>query len=88
MSKPAAIVTVRTDAKTKKALDRIAKSQDRSINHIVNQAIEGYLDYWNWTVEHVQQGLDEAERGELASHDEVIAEMNALVRKSLASADK
>ncbi len=40
---------------------------------MINQAIERFLDYEEWFVQEVKDGLDEIKRGELATENEVTA---------------
>lgn len=63
--------SVRTDKKTVKQLDRLAKQLDRSRNYIVNQAIEQLLELHSWQDEQVKQGIRAADAGEFASDDEI-----------------
>ena len=39
-------------------LDFIAQSQDRSRNWLVNQAIDQYLDLYDWQAKRIQERLD------------------------------
>ena len=63
--------SVRTDKKTVKQLDRLAKQLDRSRNYIVNQAIEQLLELHSWQDDQVKQGIRAADAGEFASDDEI-----------------
>jgi len=63
--------SVRTDKKTVKQLDRLAKQLDRSRNYIVNQAIEQLLELHSWQDDQVKQGIRAADTGEFASDDEI-----------------
>jgi predicted transcriptional regulator len=45
----------------------------RSRAWVINQAIERYLDYEEWFVSVVKRGLKEAETGEFAEHEAVVA---------------
>lgn len=74
-------ITVRTNKKKRKQLESLAKTQDRSLNYVVNAAIDAYLDYQQWSVEEVGRGLAEADQGELVPHEEVVAELGAKVKK-------
>lgn len=77
--------SIRTDTKTKKLLDKIAKSQERSVNFVVNEAIDSYLDYWDWSVDHIKKGLEEAKRGKGSPHDEVFSKLERKLKKRLAN---
>jgi predicted transcriptional regulator len=41
-------VTVRMPVKTQKKLEQIAAGVDRSRNWLINQAIENYLEVYDW----------------------------------------
>lgn len=49
-------VSVTPDKQEK--LDFIAQSQDRSRNWLVNQAIDQYLDLYEWQTKKIQERLD------------------------------
>ena len=69
-------ITVRMQPNIHKKLEKIAASMDRSRNWLINQAVELYLDLYDWQAEHIKQRLHEAEHGgEFLSHDEVMREM-------------
>jgi predicted transcriptional regulator len=66
-------LSVRVSQETRKQLDELAATLDRSRNWVINAAIEQYLDVQNWQVELIRARLAEAESGQAAfvSHDEV-----------------
>jgi predicted transcriptional regulator len=63
--------TIRMEDKTLNRIDSMAKSLSRSRTWIINQAIERYLSYEEWFALEVQSGLDEMQKGDLASQEEV-----------------
>lgn len=65
------VMTVRIEPQTRKALDGIAASLDRDRTYIVNQALEAYIDVHQWHLDHIRQGLREANAGNFASEAEV-----------------
>jgi predicted transcriptional regulator len=65
------ITTIRMDADTLKRLDGIARALSRSRAWVINQAVQRYLDYEEWYVGAIRQGLKDAEAGELVEHDSV-----------------
>lgn len=65
------IMTVRIEPQTRKALDGIAASLDRDRTYVVNQALEAYIDVHQWHLDHIRQGLREANAGNFASEAEV-----------------
>ena len=53
-------------------IDSMAKSINRSRSWLINQAIERFLNYEEWFIEEVEDGLNEAANGEIATREEVI----------------
>lgn len=64
-------VTFRVDADKKRALDAIAAGLDRDRSYVLNEAIRFYLEIYRWQVEHVKEGLRQANAGRFASESEV-----------------
>ena len=58
-------------------LDRLAKSMDRSRSWVIGQAIERYLDHEEWFLDQVEQGIAQADRGELIAHDTVMRDVRS-----------
>ncbi|MGA3115652.1 MAG: ribbon-helix-helix protein, CopG family [Syntrophobacteraceae bacterium] len=65
--------TVRLDDDILDRLDGLAKVLSRSRSWVINQAIDRFLEYEEWFVREVKNGLAEVEKGEVANHEEVIA---------------
>ena len=64
-------MTVRIQPQVRKALDGIAASLDRDRTYVVNQALEAYIDVHQWQIDHIRQGLHEANAGKFATEAEV-----------------
>ena len=64
-------ISVRIDDGNRRALDRIAAGQKSGLSRVVNDAIEAYVEVHRWQIDHVRQGLREAEAGEFAGEAEV-----------------
>lgn len=64
-------VSFRTDAKKVKALDALAASQDRDRSYLLNEAIEHYLDLQQYHIRLIEEGMRQADAGELVDHEEV-----------------
>jgi RHH-type rel operon transcriptional repressor/antitoxin RelB len=64
-------MTVRIQPEVRKALDGIAASLDRDRTYVVNQALEAYIDVNQWQIDHIRQGLREANAGKFAAEAEV-----------------
>ena len=46
-----------------KKLEQIAAGVDRSINRLINQAIENYLEVYDWREKRIRERLKKAEKG-------------------------
>ncbi len=56
-------VTVRMPVKTQKKLEQIAAGVDRSRNWLINQAIENYIEVYDWQEKRICERLKKAEKG-------------------------
>ena len=56
-------ITIRVSPETQKKLDNIADSFDRSRNWLINEAIENYLDVYEWQEKRIKERLKKAEKG-------------------------
>jgi predicted transcriptional regulator len=72
--------TVRAESDIVHQLDHLADSLDRSRNYLVNQALKEYLEQHAWQIEKITQGIAAADRDELIDHDEVMKEMEDLIK--------
>jgi RHH-type transcriptional regulator, rel operon repressor / antitoxin RelB len=66
-------VTFRIDEDKLEFLDQLAKSQDRDRSHLINQAVENYLEVKRWHIEQIEKAVAEADAGNFASPEEVRA---------------
>jgi predicted transcriptional regulator len=76
------VFTVRISPEKQQQLDALAQALDRSRNWVVSEAIDQYLDVQAWQIEQIQHGIEEADRGEFASHADIMAEARAKIRKA------
>ena len=74
-------LTVRVEPRVRKELDEIAAALERDRSHVVNEALEAYIDTHQWQIDHIRQGLREADTGKFASEGEVKRVIGALRRK-------
>ena len=65
--------TIRIDDEMLGRDDGLAKTLSRSRSWVINQAIDRFLDYEEWFIKEVKDGLAEVERGEIATYEEIIA---------------
>ena len=65
--------TVRINDNILERIDGLATTLSRSRSWIINQAIERFIDYEEWFVQEVTDGLKEIDQGKIATGDEVVA---------------
>jgi len=66
-------VTFRLDPEKRDALDAIAAGMDRDRSYVLNEAIDVYLEMQQWQLQEIQKGMAEADAGDFASEEEVMA---------------
>ncbi|MBR1915287.1 MAG: CopG family transcriptional regulator [Alphaproteobacteria bacterium] len=64
-------LSFRTEDKIKQKLDTIAQEQNRDRSFVINQAIDYYLSLYDWQIEHIMQGVKQAQKQEFASDEEI-----------------
>jgi RHH-type transcriptional regulator, rel operon repressor / antitoxin RelB len=79
MSEP---VTLRLDAATRKRLDRLAKTTDRTRAALAAEAVRQFLEINEWQVAAIEKGVRAADRGQFIEH----ARLKAKWEKKLAAA--
>ena len=75
-------MTVRVEERTRKTLDKIAETLDRDRSYIVNEAIESYIDVYQWQVNRIREGLRQAREGRFATDAEVQRLRDKIRRKA------
>ena len=65
--------TLTIDAARRDALDTIARETHRDRDAVLAEAIDSYIAVQRWQVEHIAEGLRQAEAGEFANDEEVEA---------------
>jgi len=82
--------TLRVEDDLKAAFVAAAKVQDRTAAQLLRDYMRDYVkrhqaetDYDTWFRRQVQEGLDQADRGEVIPHEEIEAEFAALREKAL-----
>ena len=63
--------TVRLEDNVIGRVDQLAADISRSRSWVIKQAIEKFLDYEEWFVKEVKDGLKEVEQGDIATDAEV-----------------
>ena len=79
-------ISVSPDKQAK--LDAIAANADRSRSYIVNEAIDYYLDLYEWQTRRIEERLERAQSGEAKwiPHDEVFDRLEAKIKDRLQQA--
>jgi len=72
---------VRVEDNTRSALDALADALDRDRSYLVNEALDAYLETHRWQVEHIKQGLREADAGQFVDERQVRKIIARLRRK-------
>jgi predicted transcriptional regulator len=62
-------------------LDEFAKAMDRDRSYLLNEAIDGYLNYQRQFRAAVRKGIEEADQGKLIDHEVVMKRMESLIRE-------
>ncbi len=78
---PRETVTVRLEPKTRESLDDIAAALGRDRSHVINEALTAYIDVHQWQIEHIKQGLGEADAQKFASDKDVQRTIKKVTRK-------
>jgi predicted transcriptional regulator len=77
-----ATLTIRIDPEMKAELDAVAAARDRDRSYLVKEALREYLEVQKWHMEHLQQGLREADAGEYVSEAKMKKTIARLTRRS------
>jgi predicted transcriptional regulator len=76
-------ITIRTQPEVVEKLSALAKSMDRSRNWVIEDALKQYLEQQARYVEGVEQAMASLERGEGIAHEDLMAEMDALIEEKV-----
>jgi len=63
--------TVRMDEDILGRIDGLATELKRSRSWVIKEAIERFLDYEEWYIQEVRNGIDDVSRGAVATPEEV-----------------
>jgi predicted transcriptional regulator len=73
-------ISFRLEADKVAALDRLAKAQTRDRTFLLSQAVDAYLEVQQWQIEHIQEGLRQADAGMGTDHQAVRAKWRRRLR--------
>lgn len=60
-------ISFRLESGKREALDAVASALDRDRTYVINEAIEAYLDVQRWQIDHISEGLRQADAAEFAT---------------------
>ena len=66
-------ISFRADAEKIEELDSLAAAQDRPRSYLINEAITNYIELHSYQDALVRKGLEEARKGRVVNHEEVVA---------------
>lgn len=69
--------SVRLDETKLNQLDALAKTMGKSRTQAINEALDQYLEYHEWFLASVRQGIGAADAGRVVSHQSVIDKFKA-----------
>ncbi|MBD2776504.1 CopG family ribbon-helix-helix protein [Iningainema tapete] len=64
-------ITFRLDSEKRAVLDEIAVSLDRDRTYVLNEAVNLYLEVYQWQIAEIKAGVAEAEAEDFATDEEV-----------------
>ena len=76
-----ATVTFRVDTEIKDSLDAIAAATNRDRSGVINEALNAYVDLYQWQADHIREGIRQADAGEFASAAKVKRVLSKLTGK-------
>jgi len=72
-------ITIRTDPELVDKVAALAVAMDRTRNWVVEDALRQYVESQAWQVEGIKDAMASLDQGEGIDHDDVMAEMDALL---------
>ena len=82
---PTATLTVRLSAELKDRLGELAERTRRTRSYLAGEAIAGYVARELQIVAGIERGLDDMKAGRVVPHEEVMADIDATIKKARSS---
>ena len=76
------VLTLRLDSKLKKQLDKLSKTTSRTRSFLAAEAIREYVSVNEWQIAQIKKGIEQADRGEFATEEEVQRVRNKWARRA------
>jgi predicted transcriptional regulator len=73
-------VTCRLDSDAVAFLDTLGANLDRDRSYLIKEAVAQYIKLHAWQIEEIEKAIEEADRGEFASDEEVERMFNELTK--------
>ena len=81
-------LSMRLDDPTMARLERLAHATERTKTWLLKKALDDFLDNNEWQVEQIEEGLREADRGDLIAHDAVLDKWERKLADSMDAASR
>ena len=77
-------IVVRLPGQTRAKLDAVARSRGRSLNFVLNEAVERYVAEEAWLVDEIREAVEEADATDavFVPHAEVMAGLDAAIEQA------
>jgi len=67
------IITIRVETEIKEKLDQMAIATKRSKSYLASEALRDYIKLNEWQLNAIQEGIRQADNGQLIPHEEIKA---------------
>ncbi|MGD2084576.1 MAG: CopG family ribbon-helix-helix protein [Candidatus Aminicenantes bacterium] len=64
-------ITIRVEPEIKEKLDQMAHATKRSKSYLASEALQEYIKLNEWQIKAIQEGIRQADEGQLISHEEI-----------------
>ena len=66
-------ISIRMEEETISKINKIAELEDRDRSYIINKAVKEYLEYQEYILQQINEGIKDIEEGRVYSEKEVFA---------------
>lgn len=74
-------ITIRTDPELAAKVAALATAMDRSRNWVIEDALREYVEAQAWQIEGIKAAIVSLDKGEGIPHEQVMADMEALLSR-------
>lgn len=79
MSAAEKVLSVRLSARTAGELEALSRRVDRPQARLLREAVESFLDRETYAIARIEAAIEQADRGEVVPHDEVMAAAQRII---------